>query len=345
MLPFELIIDIAEVLDKNDVIFFGLCCKDCHLALRYTPNDDIFRQKKFYGLLDSTDRIKFGIREGYIVPYRVETKICYYFYEGEIENGLDVCKLAAETGNLNLIRYARENSIVTFPWNEEIPAIAAIRGHDEVLDYVLNAGCPWDHYAGVFAMMSGCADVFNAMLRKENRRKNEYWLKVFDCFCEKCKYVDVEHAKPLLLRIKQYFQAVCPLYNTWLLKIFDAIKQPRFEIVIFGGVNEIEKESVNQYYQRNFHAIFRKHEKYIHYPRQKYEERKNEFSMTGAWVSFFGALADPYHDDTVATDEKRLTVKKCRRILKPTDRPGKIVPRQNFGRHRQIRQPRRRQRK
>ena len=53
----------------------------------------------------------------------------------------DICSIAAEKGNLNVLKYAHENNC---PWDSNTCAQAAMDGHLEVLKYLHENKCPWD---------------------------------------------------------------------------------------------------------------------------------------------------------------------------------------------------------
>jgi hypothetical protein len=52
-----------------------------------------------------------------------------------------VCAIAAEVGNLDVLKWARENDC---PWDDETCANAAEGGHLEVLKWARENDCPWD---------------------------------------------------------------------------------------------------------------------------------------------------------------------------------------------------------
>ena len=53
----------------------------------------------------------------------------------------DVCAEAAKVGNLDVLKWARENDC---PWDETTCAHAALRGHLEILKWARENDCPWN---------------------------------------------------------------------------------------------------------------------------------------------------------------------------------------------------------
>ncbi|CAI6356757.1 unnamed protein product [Macrosiphum euphorbiae] len=62
------------------------------------------------------------------------------------------CTIAAETGNLEFLRYAKENGC---PWDARTCTLAAKSGHLECLKYARENGCDWDVWTCAFASDSG----------------------------------------------------------------------------------------------------------------------------------------------------------------------------------------------
>jgi len=51
------------------------------------------------------------------------------------------CAKTAENGNLNILKWVRENGC---PWNSSTCIKAASGGHLEILKWAHENGCPWD---------------------------------------------------------------------------------------------------------------------------------------------------------------------------------------------------------
>jgi hypothetical protein len=59
---------------------------------------------------------------------------------------------AVDSGNLELLQYCRDNGC---PWNEIAFTWAAAEGHLEILQWLLDSGCPWDEDACTHAASHG----------------------------------------------------------------------------------------------------------------------------------------------------------------------------------------------
>jgi hypothetical protein len=68
----------------------------------------------------------------------------------------DVCALAADVGNLDVLKWARENDC---PWDDETCANAAEGGHLEVLKWARENDCPWDELTCAHAAWKGHLEV------------------------------------------------------------------------------------------------------------------------------------------------------------------------------------------
>ena len=64
----------------------------------------------------------------------------------------DVCAVAAEVGNLDVLKWLRENEC---PWDRWTCAYAAEHGHLEMLKWARENDCPWDEATCAFAADSG----------------------------------------------------------------------------------------------------------------------------------------------------------------------------------------------
>ena len=53
------------------------------------------------------------------------------------------CRLIAQTGNLEILQWARQKK---FPWDKETCVEAAFHGHLSILKYAHENECPWDDY-------------------------------------------------------------------------------------------------------------------------------------------------------------------------------------------------------
>ena len=69
------------------------------------------------------------------------------------------CKVAAERGDLEMLKYLREEHHC--PWNEEVCRAAAEGGHLEVLKWLRANGCPWTHKTCEAAVTAGHREVFH----------------------------------------------------------------------------------------------------------------------------------------------------------------------------------------
>lgn len=52
----------------------------------------------------------------------------------------NLCKIAARTGHLSTLRWARQNGC---PWNTDVTNMAALYGHSDILEWTINNGCPF----------------------------------------------------------------------------------------------------------------------------------------------------------------------------------------------------------
>ena len=66
------------------------------------------------------------------------------------------CADAAENGHLKIIKWARENGC---PWDKWTCARSAKNGHLEVLKWARENGCPWDEMTCAFAASNGHLEV------------------------------------------------------------------------------------------------------------------------------------------------------------------------------------------
>jgi uncharacterized protein YabN with tetrapyrrole methylase and pyrophosphatase domain len=69
---------------------------------------------------------------------------------------ITMCERAAETGYLNVLKWARENNC---SWNDWACHNAAYNDHLNVLKYLREYGCPWDKYTCYYAVETGHLDV------------------------------------------------------------------------------------------------------------------------------------------------------------------------------------------
>lgn len=65
------------------------------------------------------------------------------------------CKLAAENGHLNCLKYAHENGC---PWDSYTCSNAAENGHLDCLKYAHENGCPWTKFTCLLAAENGHFD-------------------------------------------------------------------------------------------------------------------------------------------------------------------------------------------
>jgi len=63
-----------------------------------------------------------------------------------------ICKIAALGGNLECLKYARKNGC---PWDKDTCSNAALGGHLECLKYAHENGCPWDEITCLTAAKGG----------------------------------------------------------------------------------------------------------------------------------------------------------------------------------------------
>lgn len=66
------------------------------------------------------------------------------------------CARAAESGNLEMLKWARR---LGCPWDKRICELAAEGGHLEVLKWARHEGCPWDGLTCAYAARGGHLDV------------------------------------------------------------------------------------------------------------------------------------------------------------------------------------------
>jgi hypothetical protein len=81
---------------------------------------------------------------------------CAKFWDSQTnkpaDNNYNVCRLIAKTGNLQVLKWARQKK---FLWDEDACHAAAKRGHSEMLKYLHENGCPWDGKTCVAAARYG----------------------------------------------------------------------------------------------------------------------------------------------------------------------------------------------
>jgi hypothetical protein len=77
---------------------------------------------------------------------------------------MSLCAKAAEQGNLEVLKWLRENAS---DCDEEACAFAAGRGHLEVLKWLRSNGCKWDWHVCSFASETGQLKVLKWALENE----------------------------------------------------------------------------------------------------------------------------------------------------------------------------------
>lgn len=153
---FDCLVEIAEKLDQNDVYFFAAVCSKFYFACKRARR--ILKTER-YTIATSILKLKWSLK--------YYPKFTYYYYPYlPLHN---VCDYAARTGNLEILKWAR-NGENKFPWNSWTTARAAQYGQLEVLKWLRSGEdkCPWDEATCAIAAEKGHLEILKWLRRGED---------------------------------------------------------------------------------------------------------------------------------------------------------------------------------
>ena len=154
--------------------------------------DDIKR----YEILPKLDEISLLILRHVLLDIPLPSNLSYSQQRNVIENGLSltiffweklnkrcICNCAVEYGNLDILKYARENALIKEggsirpPWDKYTCAYAALSGSLICLKYLYENDCPWDENTCAYAAKCGSIECLKYARENGclwNRRTCEY---------------------------------------------------------------------------------------------------------------------------------------------------------------------------